>query len=291
MSILIGSQNELIRYAAEVQSLRWVQTSDDDNCSFHTLPIILIKTLIISKRTSGYRAWRSPGQQWPGNTWSELSSDSQHYVPDTPRPAYIYICKAGRRRHSHSAVARKSSHRSHVQQVQGSSAQLTYRYERFSTVLLYMNTFVSILVHHFARTHCAVLHCTVTGPMAATFKLTYFNMKGRGELIRLTFAVAGVPFEDNRLNPSDWPKLKASMSRTQFTHPLKSGWTGRSHCIHVVRTFLQRCRSASCQFSKWAASGSRRPAQSCCSSHVNSVRTFPYRRLTSHLLKIGYTSV
>jgi glutathione S-transferase len=37
------------------------------------------------------------------------------------------------------------------------------------------------------------------------YKLTYFNIRGKGELIRLLFTVAGVEFEDNRIEHSDWP--------------------------------------------------------------------------------------
>src|SRR3954453_19599831 len=40
-------------------------------------------------------------------------------------------------------------------------------------------------------------------------KLTYFDAAmSRGEECRLAFQIAGVEFEDNRLNRSDWPSLK-----------------------------------------------------------------------------------
>ena len=45
-----------------------------------------------------------------------------------------------------------------------------------------------------------------------TYKLTYFNLKGRGELSRLIFAAADVKFEDVRINMADWPKMKACMT-------------------------------------------------------------------------------
>lgn len=41
-----------------------------------------------------------------------------------------------------------------------------------------------------------------------TYKLYYFNMKGRGEAIRLIFAQAGVPFEDYRFKEGEWPTYK-----------------------------------------------------------------------------------
>ena len=46
------------------------------------------------------------------------------------------------------------------------------------------------------------------------FKLHYFNLRGRGQILRLIFAVADVPFEDYRISPAQWfPEggLKTSM--------------------------------------------------------------------------------
>jgi len=41
-----------------------------------------------------------------------------------------------------------------------------------------------------------------------SYKLTYFNGRGRGEVARLLFAVAGVEYEDHRVEMQDWPALK-----------------------------------------------------------------------------------
>lgn len=43
-----------------------------------------------------------------------------------------------------------------------------------------------------------------------TYKLTYFNSKGRAEATRLVFAAAGVPYEDCRVDGAGFQKLKAS---------------------------------------------------------------------------------
>jgi len=45
-----------------------------------------------------------------------------------------------------------------------------------------------------------------------SYKLTYFNGRGRAELSRLIFAQAGVQYEDVRVEHSDWPQLKPSAS-------------------------------------------------------------------------------
>ncbi|PVD21609.1 hypothetical protein C0Q70_17408 [Pomacea canaliculata] len=42
----------------------------------------------------------------------------------------------------------------------------------------------------------------------AAVKLFYFDTPGRGELIRLVLAEAGVEFEDVRFKQEDWPKYK-----------------------------------------------------------------------------------
>jgi len=40
------------------------------------------------------------------------------------------------------------------------------------------------------------------------YKLTYFNFRGRGEVARLLFAVAGVKYEDIRVDQAQWLELK-----------------------------------------------------------------------------------
>ncbi len=44
----------------------------------------------------------------------------------------------------------------------------------------------------------------------SSYKLTYFNGGGRGETTRLIFHVVGQAFVDNRIEFSEWPKLKPS---------------------------------------------------------------------------------
>ena len=45
-----------------------------------------------------------------------------------------------------------------------------------------------------------------------SYKLTYFDVRGRGELSRYVFYAAGKDFEDNRVGGESWLELKPSKS-------------------------------------------------------------------------------
>jgi len=49
---------------------------------------------------------------------------------------------------------------------------------------------------------------TTTETKGNTYKLSYFNGRGLGEVSRLLFTAAGVPFTDNRVEQKDWPAFK-----------------------------------------------------------------------------------
>ena len=44
------------------------------------------------------------------------------------------------------------------------------------------------------------------------YKLIYFNVRGRAELSRLIMHCAQVPFEDERIEHSDWPAIKQGLN-------------------------------------------------------------------------------
>ncbi|KAJ8298958.1 hypothetical protein KUTeg_023018 [Tegillarca granosa] len=49
-----------------------------------------------------------------------------------------------------------------------------------------------------------------------TYKLTYFNIRGRAELTRLVFVASGTNYEDNRIEREKWPAIKESMPQGQL---------------------------------------------------------------------------
>ncbi|XP_046646250.1 glutathione S-transferase 1-like [Daphnia pulicaria] len=50
----------------------------------------------------------------------------------------------------------------------------------------------------------------------SNYKLIYFNVRGRAELSRLILSCANVPFEDYRIEHSDWPAIKQDMPFKQI---------------------------------------------------------------------------
>ena len=45
-----------------------------------------------------------------------------------------------------------------------------------------------------------------------SYKLTYFDVRGRGELCRYAFHATGRDFEDNRVGGETWKEMKESKS-------------------------------------------------------------------------------
>lgn len=48
------------------------------------------------------------------------------------------------------------------------------------------------------------------GEQKPTYTLSYFDIRGRAEPIRMLFKLAGVKFTDRRVSYLDWPDMKSS---------------------------------------------------------------------------------
>ena len=50
----------------------------------------------------------------------------------------------------------------------------------------------------------------------STYKLTYFDIRGRAEVARLLFVKSGTEFEDNRIDYfNEWAEYKAKISKSK----------------------------------------------------------------------------
>ena len=48
--------------------------------------------------------------------------------------------------------------------------------------------------------------------MAPKIKLTYFEFRARGEIIRILLHYGGLQFEDKKIKREEWPEFKPSKS-------------------------------------------------------------------------------
>jgi glutathione S-transferase len=61
------------------------------------------------------------------------------------------------------------------------------------------------------------------------YTLYYFDAKGRAEPVRVLFAVAGVPFQDVRIDFKNWASFKKRTHQTLFLNPNS----------HHIRSFIR----------------------------------------------------
>ena len=78
------------------------------------------------------------------------------------------------------------------------------------------------------------------------YKLTYFNVPGRGEVSRMLFTMAGVPFEDKRIEFKEWPEMKKGRNSHSATKVIYEMFANFSFLIsldlHQLKS-LYLCKS------------------------------------------------
>jgi glutathione S-transferase len=74
--------------------------------------------------------------------------------------------------------------------------------------LFYMITFLTFFRVYSLYTYTSVFIRIIM--TAASEKLTYFNLGAKGQFIRLAYVFGGIDFDDERVEFSEWPALKAS---------------------------------------------------------------------------------
>ena len=74
-------------------------------------------------------------------------------------------------------------------------------------IILHVNRDILLqIVQHSAFSSCD----SSSDATMSTYKLTYFPVRARAEVIRFVFVQAGVKYEDVRIKKEDWPELKPS---------------------------------------------------------------------------------
>jgi glutathione S-transferase len=76
-----------------------------------------------------------------------------------------------------------------------------------------VSTSICILLHSLFLRNSFVASFTT---MSDTIKLTYFDIEGVAEAVRLALLLSGTPFEDVRVQFSDWPAMKPTTPNGQL---------------------------------------------------------------------------
>ena len=53
----------------------------------------------------------------------------------------------------------------------------------------------------------------------SSYKLSYFDIRGKSEIIRLIFAQAGVEYEDNRIGQNEW---REHLKRSELSYCIRN---------------------------------------------------------------------
>ena len=99
---------------------------------------------------------------------------------------------------------------------------------------LFKDVYKGLRSSHFARGVTKSYTRPLVIETMPTYKLHYFNGRGRAELTRLIFAQAGIPYEDIRIELKQWPELKPTMPFGQVP-VLEVGGTRIAHSSVIAR--------------------------------------------------------
>jgi len=77
--------------------------------------------------------------------------------------------------------------------------------------------------------------------MAPKMKLVYFNIRGRGEILRQVMVVGGMEFEDERIEFKDWPALKPKTPSGQLPYMEIEG-KPFTQSMALARFLAKRCK-------------------------------------------------
>ncbi|WAR26385.1 SCRY1-like protein, partial [Mya arenaria] len=79
-----------------------------------------------------------------------------------------------------------------------------------------------------------------------SYKLTYFNGRGRGEISRLLFAAAGKAFEDNRIEFANWGGLKKDTPQGTLPVLEIDGKRKISQSLAIARFLAREFKNSQC---------------------------------------------
>ncbi|GKY97160.1 hypothetical protein MPSEU_000674400 [Mayamaea pseudoterrestris] len=82
---------------------------------------------------------------------------------------------------------------------------------------------------------------TMTSATKPSIKLTYFDIAGVGEQVRLAFVLSKTPFEDDRVNFSNWPALKPTTPSGKLPLMTIDGGAPRTQSMAMLRYVGATC--------------------------------------------------
>ncbi|XP_006874764.1 PREDICTED: hematopoietic prostaglandin D synthase [Chrysochloris asiatica] len=84
------------------------------------------------------------------------------------------------------------------------------------------------------------------------YKLTYFNMRGRAEIIRYIFAYLDINYEDHRIEQADWPEIKSILGNVTTSTTVIAGFV-----LLKITIFGKMTRLATAGTDVWKRRGNK----------------------------------